>query len=229
MVSSSSSRCTRPRRCSRSTSPSSLWAATRSPSSSPLRPAQAEAEIAVAIARHGAGQRAEQRQHRPELAAHHQQHQRRHEQQAQAADQDRAVLEEMGERQGCQHRQQDQCGGERGEAGRQRKFPVQAAHAQERLMPSRSMRRYSACRLRPSSAAACESTPPALARARSMLSRSGSGSLAGVAAGDGAQSEVGDADHRASGEQAGALHRVLQFAHVARPGVPEQCRTRRRR
>jgi hypothetical protein len=68
MVSSSSSRCTSVRRCSRKVSPRALWARTSSASSSLPGPGEAEGEVAVAITGHGARERAEQRTHRIEFA-----------------------------------------------------------------------------------------------------------------------------------------------------------------
>ena len=99
-----------------------------------------------------------------------------------------------------------------------------------RAMPSRSMRRYSACRDRPSSAAACATTPPlrcergldrARGRARRPAPRGGRSAPAG-------RPRSAALMHRRRARAARrAAMRVLQLAHVARPAMRAAARVAR--
>ena len=92
------------------------------------------------------------------------------------------------------------------------------------------MRRYSAWRDSPRSAAAWLTTPRACASAASIASRLG---LVEAARGRGAPAPPAGRDRRrdrlAAGQQRGALDRVLQLAHVARPRMRAAARRARRR
>ena len=101
IVSSSNSRCTSARRCSRSASPSALWRR-RVRRVRRCLATQAESEITIAITGHAAGQCAEQRVHRRECAAHVLDQQRRPAPRSPATGQPR-----FGDPPRQQHRQRD--------------------------------------------------------------------------------------------------------------------------
>ncbi|KAG1456090.1 hypothetical protein G6F57_015171 [Rhizopus arrhizus] len=122
------------------------------------RPVHAEVVLTIAVAAGGAGERAHQRAHRCGRAAQGPPHQRQQDQRRYRGDHPAVIhpVRQQPRQRGSQrqHRQQaqEQAEGER-------------APLHSRGMPWRSMRRYSAWRLSPSSAAACAITPWLLDRA----------------------------------------------------------------
>ncbi|KAG0953689.1 hypothetical protein G6F31_013370 [Rhizopus arrhizus] len=131
------------------------------------RPVHAEVVLTIAVAAGGAGERAHQRAHRCGRAAQGPPHQRQQDQRRYRGDHPAVIhpVRQQPRQRGSQrqHRQQaqEQAEGER-------------APLHSRGMPWRSMRRYSAWRLSPSSAAACAITPWLRASTSSMRARSGS-------------------------------------------------------
>ena len=86
------------------------------------------------------------------------------------------------------------------------------------------MRRYSAWRESPSSAAAWLMTPRAFESADSIIARSGSaaGAATAVAVADGGEAKILGRDDVVLAEQRRALDRVLELAHVAGPGMCDE-------